>query len=56
MVQQKSIFSPKEFNLTSLNESKTKLSRKRIDRFKELVRGGEIPSVAKKIVLKSVLI
>jgi len=52
MVQQRSIFSPEEFNLTSLNKEKTKLSRERIDRFKELVRGGEIPSVAKKIVLE----
>jgi len=52
MVQQRSIFSPEEFNLTPLNKAKTKLSRERIDRFKELVRGGKIPSVAKKIVLE----
>jgi hypothetical protein len=51
MVQQRNNFTvPK--NLIILNKEKTKLSRERIDRFKELVRGGEIPSVAKKIVLK----
>ena len=52
MVQQRSIFSPEEFNLTPLNKAKTELFRKRINRFKELVKSGEIPSAAKKIVLE----
>ena len=39
-------------NLITLNKPRIELQRKKIDRFKELVRGGEIPSEAKRIVIK----
>ena len=39
-------------NLIALNKPRTELKRQRTDRFKELVRNGEVPSVAKKIVIE----
>jgi len=39
-------------NLVALNKPRTELKRQRIDRFKELVRNGEIPSEAKRIVIE----
>ena len=39
-------------NLFISNAPRIKLQREKIDRFKELVRNGEIPSEAKRIVIE----